>query len=61
MTTRYRQLIAGHEVEHDWSSMQRPLVVMSRPGTKNDPSYFTSEEARRLGQALIEAAEAADS
>lgn len=60
MTTRYRSLVAGHEVEHDWASMQRPIVLMSRPGTKNDPAYFTSDEARRLGQALIDAAEAAD-
>jgi hypothetical protein len=61
MSTRYRSLIAGHEVEHDWPSMQRPLVVMTRPGTKNDPAYFTADEARRLGQALIDAAEVADS
>lgn len=61
MSARYRSLVAGHEVEHDWTSMQRPIVVVSRPGTKNDPAYFTSEEARRLGRALIEAAEAADS
>jgi hypothetical protein len=40
--------------------MQRPIVVMSRPGTQNDLAYLTSDEARRLGQALIEAAEAAD-
>jgi hypothetical protein len=60
VTTRYRQLVAGHDVEHDWASMQRPIVVMSRPGTQNDPAYLTADEARRLGQALIEAAEAAD-
>jgi hypothetical protein len=57
MSARYRSLVAGHEVEHDWSSMQRPIVVMSRPGTKNDPGYFTSDEARHLGQVLIAAAE----
>jgi hypothetical protein len=61
MSTRYRSLIAGHEVEHDWPSMQRPIVVMTRPGTRNDPAYLTADEARRLGQALIEAAEVADS
>lgn len=61
MTTRYRALIAGHEVEHDWASMRRPLVMMSRLGSKNDPAFFTSEEARRLGEALIAAAEAAES
>jgi len=61
MSTRYRSLIAGHEVEHDWTSMQRPIVVMTRLGTRNDPAYFTADEARRLGQALIEAAEVADS
>ena len=27
MTTRYRQLVAGHDVEHDWASMQRPILV----------------------------------
>lgn len=60
MGTRYRSLVAGHEVEHDWASMRRPIVVMSRPGTKSDPAYFTADEARRLAQALIEAAEAAE-
>ncbi len=60
MSTHYRELVAGHEVEHDWASMQRPIVVMLRPGTKNEPAYFTLDEARRLGQALIAAAEAAD-
>jgi len=60
MSTRYRELVAGHEVEHDWSSMQRPLVMMTRPGTKNDAAYFSADEARRLGQALIDAAEAAE-
>lgn len=61
MTTRYRSLIAGHEIEHDWASMQRRIVVMSRPGTKNDAAHFTAEEARRLGEALIAAAEVAES
>lgn len=61
MSTRFRSLVAGHEVEHDWPSMQRPLVMMSRPGTKNDPAYFTPEEARRLAQALIDAAQVAES
>jgi len=59
--TRYRKLVAGHEIEHDWASMQRPIVMMSRPGTRNDPAYFTTDEARRLAQALVEAAEAAES
>jgi hypothetical protein len=58
--TRYRKLVAGHEIEHDWTSMQRPIVMMSRPGTRNDPAYFTTDEARRLAQALVEAAEAAE-
>lgn len=61
MSTRYRELVAGHEVEHDWPTMQRPIVMMSRPGTQNDPAYFTAEEARRLAQALIKAAEVAES
>ena len=61
MSTYYRELVAGHEVEHDWPSMQRPIVVMSRPGTQNDPAYFTPEEARRLAQALVKAAEVAES
>jgi hypothetical protein len=61
MTTRYRELIAGHEVEHDWPSMLRPIVVMTRPGSQNDPAYFTPDEARRLAKALIEAAEVAES
>lgn len=60
MSHNYRKLVAGHEVEHDWASMQRPIVVMSRPGSQNDPAYFTADEARRLGQALIDAAEAAE-
>jgi hypothetical protein len=57
---KYRSLIAGHEVEHHWELMQRPIVTITRPGTKNDPAYFTSAEARLLGQALIDAAGAAD-
>jgi hypothetical protein len=61
VSTRYRSLVAGHDVEHDWATMLRPIVVMSRPGTRNDPAYFTADEARRLGEALIEAAEAAES
>lgn len=60
MSTRYRALVAGHEVEHDWASMRRPIVVMSRPGTHADPAYFTAEEARRLAAALIAAAEVAE-
>ena len=61
MSTRYRELVAGHEVEHDWPSMRRPIVVVSRPGTQNDPAYFTPDEARRLAKALVEAAEVAES
>jgi len=61
MSTRYRALIAGHEVEHNWAAMRRPVVVMTRPGTQNDPAFFTADEARRLGQALIEAAQTAES
>lgn len=62
MSTRYRELVAGHEVVHDWGAMsQRPLVMMSRPGTHNDPAYFTADEARRLAKALIDAAEVAES
>jgi hypothetical protein len=61
MSARYRALVAGHEVEHDWAVMQRPIVMLSRPGTQNDPAYFTADEARRLAQSLIEAAEAAES
>jgi hypothetical protein len=45
----------------DWPATQRPIVVMSRPGTRNDPAYFTPDEARRLAEALVKAAEAAES
>ncbi len=34
--------------------------MVSRPGTQNDPAYFTPDGARRLAQALIDAAEAAN-
>jgi hypothetical protein len=61
MSTRYRELVAGHEVEHDWPTMQWPIVMLSRPETQNDLVYFTPEEARRLAKALIEAAEVAES
>jgi hypothetical protein len=61
MSTQYRELVAGHEVEHDWPATQRPIVVMSRPGTRNDPAYLTPDEARRLAEALVKAAEAAES
>ena len=61
MSTYYRELVAGHEVVHDWDSMQqRPLVVISRPGTRNDAAYFTADEARRLARALIAAADEAE-
>lgn len=61
MSTRFRELVAGHDVEHDWAAHQRPIIVMSRPGTQNDPAYFTPDEARRLAKALVNAAEAAES
>jgi hypothetical protein len=59
--TFFRELVAGHEVEHDWAALQRPIVMMSRPGTQNDPAYFTPDEARRLAKALVDAAEVAES